>query len=188
MCVYHQIWKCIPKICECCLLHLYALFTLPLPAHNCLRASPAQDHTNGFFVALFDLSRKGNNFLETVEKQVSLASPSPGEVPTSSGHVYPLHVETQPSFQDTPFSSRYMVPLNGDPTPTQGRTDTPPYGHRSASVHQRLGGGTSNRHCKRARCHMRLVLSRRFRHRKVRHSRELFHPSFVLHPKCRCYF
>lgn len=183
-------------VCECCLFCIYTLFTppLPSPAHSCLRASPSQDHTNGFFVALFERSRKGNS-LETVEKQVLFTAPSHREMLTSCGHIpsshgetHPLPQETHPSLQEAHSSHGDMSPSNVDPPPMQEGTASRPCGHGSAPVLQQLGGGTCHRHCKRTRHQIQLVLRRRLSRRHVVHCRKLFHPSYVLYPKHRCYY
>lgn len=174
-------------------LHLHLVHP-PSPAHSCLRASPSQDHTNGFFVALFERSSKGNS-LETVEKQVLFTAPSHretltscGHMPSSHGETHPLPQETHPSLQEAHSSHGDMSPSNVDPPPIQKGTASRPCGHGSASVLQRLGGGKCHRHCKRRRHRMQLVLRRRLSRRHVVHCRRLFHPSYVLYPKHRCYY
>ena len=150
---------------------------LPLPALHCLRASPAQDHTNGFFVALFG-RRSNNNILDN---QALLRCPSQGELLTSSRRTPASHMEPHPLLRDTPSSS-------GTTPSTQGATTTPACGHRLASARQRLGRRTNHRHYKRVRCYMQLVFSRRFRQRQFQHCRGLYRPSYVLYPKYRCYY
>lgn len=150
------------------------------PALHCLRASPAQDHTNGFFVALFERSSNNNNN-NILDNQVLLTCPSQGELLTSSRHTPPSHMETHPLPRDTPSSS-------GATHPTQGAAVTPLCGRRSGSACQRLGRRTNHRHYKRVRCYMQMVFSRRFRQRQFQHCRELYRPSYVLYPKYRCYY
>ena len=154
------------------------LVPLPLPALHCLRASPAQDHTNGFFVALFERRSSNNNILDN---QALLRCLSQGELLSASRHTPTSHKETHPQPRDTSSSS-------GATPSTQGATATPLCGHRSVSARQQLGKHTNHRHYKRVRCYMQLVLSRRFRQRQFQHCRGLYWPSYVLYPKYRSYY
>ena len=125
---------------------------------NCLRAGPAPDYTNGFFVALFEREQGSSDNLPEVEgKHTSLSRPSHGDTP-------PSHDEDTHSVQE------------GMPTAQCGHS----------SVLQRFEEEKGCRHLRRRR--VRLVLCRRFSRRRALHCRKLFRPSFVLYPKYRCYY
>lgn len=148
---HHNYVECV----VCCTL--YKLFTPPsTPPHtgyNCLRASPAQDYTNGFFVALFERDQSSkDNFLEVGGSHASLTHPSHGDMPASHEDTHSVQV--------------------GTPAGPCG------------PVRQRFRGGP--RYFKRRR--IQLALCRRLSHRRALHCKKLFHPSYVLYPKYRCYY